>query len=444
MKKPTRALLAEERMASRNQSKEIRILEARLRDQDRTINELKKQKDVVPWKSDAAKEMQKRNTRRPINNNVELLEGILSNEFLIHAMTRMTREKFKILLDAFEGWMEDHENDVPKFYKSAKCAGESGNRCLLSHRHVLLMVLIHYKDDPTQNSLEALFGVDQTTISRYLKLAKRALSEILPTASNIYEKMCSASTADELEGILGLGAPKPPTEPEIEAKFKKAMGISPVFGMTDHMRHLLEVYGMMIRNPYITYMLDGTHVRTRRPVNAGERKDRYSGKKKHCSFNTNIMINGGGLIVFAGRSVNGSMHDLALFRADRPDLGILKKLARDGAVWNGMVQYLLTDKGYVGIQECVPGIQVMMPVKKKPKSDKFGGLTQEERDYSRMVSSVRISVEHAIGRIKQHARMAGPYAGTLEEFGQDFDVATGLANFHHAWDDIRDGRYRLG
>ncbi len=45
-----------------------------------------------------------------------------------------------------------------------------------------------------------------------------------------------------------------------------------------------------------------------------------------------------------------------------------------------------------------------------------------------------MTVEHAIGRIKQYKRMRDPYDGTAEEFDREFQVTAGLANFRLLWD----------
>ena len=70
-------------------------------------------------------------------------------------------------------------------------------------------------------------------------------------------------------------------------------------------------------------------------------------------------------------------------------------------------------------------------------------LTEEERSHNKMVNSIRARVKHATRRVKRHASVANLYTGQ-EEFGYDFGIAAGLANFHLMWQDIMDGSYELG
>ena len=102
-------------------------------------------------------------------------------------------------------------------------------------------------------------------------------------------------------------------------------------------------------------------------------------------------------------------------------------------LWVIRLQFPITYDGHY--------MNIMIPYKKQKNSKQ---LTQEECDYNRIVGSIRIMVENAMARIKQHARMAGRYRNTIDDFGQDLNIATGLANFHLMWDDIKKGRYKLG
>ena len=188
-------------------------------------------------------------------------------------------------------------------------------------------------------------------------------------------------------------------------------------------------------------MIDGTHTRVLRPPDSAERKAKYSGKKKFTSYNTNVMTTLHGLIVFQSRSVDGSKHDFTLFKDDMPDFTPWEKLTQTGATRDKSLVTLLGDKGFQGMEKHVKGITVMLPHKRRRGG---AGLTGEELDRNKIVNSIRVRVEHAIRRVKQHARIANLYTGTKEEFGYDFGIAAGLANFHLMWQDIRDGNYEFG
>ena len=78
---------------------------------------------------------------------------------------------------------------MPLFRDDERRASDPGNRCKLYLRHALLMALVHKKDNPTQGVLAAFFGIDQTTVSRYLQVMDRMLAETLPTAAKISEEI---------------------------------------------------------------------------------------------------------------------------------------------------------------------------------------------------------------------------------------------------------------
>ena len=70
-----------------------------------------------------------------------------------------------------------------------------------------------------------------------------------------------------------------------------------------------------------------------------------------------------------------------------------------------------------------------MPEKKRRGKE----MTARQKRRNKRISSKRIAVEHAIGRIKRWARMTDPYDGTIEEFRDELEAVTGLANFSLLW-----------
>ena len=95
---------------------------------------------------------------------------------------------------------------------------------------------------------------------------------------------------------------------------------------------------------------------------------------------------------------------------------------------------VIGDKGFQGLAELMKGADAFTPIKKPRK----GELSLLEKEYNRVLGSIRIKVEHSIGAIKQFKRASETYNGSLEEFNREFNVAAGLANFRHM---IRNGTY---
>ncbi len=57
-----------------------------------------------------------------------------------------------------------------------------------------------------------------------------------------------------------------------------------------------------------------------------------------------------------------------------------------------------------------------------------------QRELKQKDTAIKQNNMHAIGRIKQWARMTDPYDGTVEEFREELAVCTGLVNFGLLWD----------
>ena len=55
------------------------------------------------------------------------------------------------------------------------------------------------KDNPTQGTLQAIFGVGQTSVCRYLKVMDRILASVLPTAKNVSKEIAACKTGEEFK-----------------------------------------------------------------------------------------------------------------------------------------------------------------------------------------------------------------------------------------------------
>ncbi len=101
---------------------------------------------------------------------------------------------------------------------------DPGTRSKLHIRHALPMHLYHKKEANTEASLGTFFGIDQSTVSGYLKVAGGVLAEILPTARNyaamikkIYERRDDDAGTNAYAGLRTPGSeqsgPPPPSRP---------------------------------------------------------------------------------------------------------------------------------------------------------------------------------------------------------------------------------------
>ena len=325
-------------------------------------------------------------------HRIEVFDGIISDESSLYSATLKTREKFQHILEHAGAYVA--ARDKTRLFRDDKSrASDPGNRCKLRLRHALLMALVHKKDNPTQGVLQAIFGIDQTSVCRYLKAMNQILAEVLPTARNISKKMASCETKEEFKKIV-------PGDDGGDA------------------------------------IIDGTHCPVQRPSEKTVRRMRYSGKKKRFTNNTNVCINTEGVIIGISRSVVGSTHDITLLKESPMPFGRWTESMKDASTPKEDRIRHWADKGYQGMAKELPGTTTMTPYK---ISKERPTLTAEQKEHNGKVNSTRMPVEHAIGRLKRYDRLVDPYDGTISEFNDEFNVITGLVNLDRLWDKIDRG-----
>ncbi len=325
-------------------------------------------------------------------HRIEVFDGIISDESNLHSATLCSMDEFKYILKRVEAYVTA-SGEMPLFHDDTPRASDPGNRCRLRLRHALLLALVRKKDNPTQGTLQAIFGVDQTTVCRYLKVMDRILTVVLPTAKNISKDMAGCETKEE---------------------FKK----------------------MVPGQDGGDLFVDGTHCRVQRPSEKTVRRMRYSGKKKQFTNNTNVYANAEGVIVGISKSTVGSTGDITLLREDPMPFGRWEESMHDGSLPEEDRIRIWVDKGYQGTDKDLSGVTLMIPYK---RSKKHRTLTVEQKEHNHLVNSTRVLVEHSIGRLKRYARLTDPYDGTISEFNKEFNVITGLVNLHLLWDRIDKG-----
>ena len=85
--------------------------------------------------------------------------------------------------------------------------------------------------------------------------------------------------------------------------------------------------------------------------------------------------------------------------------------------------------GYQGITGHYPGINLVMPEKKRRGRE----LTGAQKRSNKRISARRIKAGHAIGRMRQWGVAVGPYDGTMEQFGGGPVAVTVPANLSLLW-----------
>jgi len=130
------------------------------------------------------------------------------------------------------------------------------------------------------------------------------------------------------------------------------------------------------------YAIDGTERPIVRPLDNEVQEMFYSGKKKHHTVKNNIIVGiNDRQIKYLGNTHEGKKHD--------------KKIAEEENLKLPAGSDFFQDTGFQGL--IIEGVNTYQP-KKKPKGKK---LTEEEKSNNRLISRVRVVVEHVISGIKR-------------------------------------------
>ena len=159
--------------------------------------------------------------------------------------------------------------------------------------------------------------------------------------------------------------------------------------------------------------IDGTERRVQKPKNHKRRNKLYSGKKKAATRKSVIVSDEKKYIHYMSRTKSGRRHDKRIADKER----IVSGVPPDVTIW--------TDTGFQGAQKQHDNI--VMPV----KATKNHPLTQEQKANNKVISSIRVVSEHAIGGFKRFKAASDVYRNKLPNFDDLMtEVSIGLWNFH--------------
>jgi hypothetical protein len=230
--------------------------------------------------------------------------------------------------------------------------------------HKLFFILFYLKVYPTYDLAGFIFDADKSRISRWVVHFLPLLEEALGHQAVLPKRKISS-----LEEFLSLW-------PEVKDVF-----------------------------------IDGTERQTQRPKSQKLSRKRYSGKKRRHTRKNTIVATEGRRILMVSPTKEGRVHDLTQLNKT----GILPNLPQKVTVW--------ADKGYQGLQKQVNNT-VMVPVK-KPKGK---SLPLEQKRENKIISGLRIVVEHAINGIKRFGSMSAIYRNRKGQDDQMIGICAGLWN----------------
>lgn len=128
-------------------------------------------------------------------------------------------------------------------------------------------------------------------------------------------------------------------------------------------------------------LLDATERPIARPVENERQRYFYSGKQGMHTVKNNLITDKNRKILYLSQTVEGSLHDKAL--ADEMELDF----PAEGV--------LMQDLGYLAYRP--EKVRIVMP-EKKQKNQK---LSREDKAYNRLISSMRVTVEHVMAGVKR-------------------------------------------
>jgi hypothetical protein len=139
---------------------------------------------------------------------------------------------------------------------------------------------------------------------------------------------------------------------------------------------------VLAKCPDLSFIIDGTERRRRRPGNEAGQKLYYSGKKKCHTFKNNFIVNTKSRTVcYLSQTCEGKKHD--------------KRICDEENYVFPPGSILLKDTGYQGYE---PGNVTTYQPKKKPRGKE---LAVADKIFNRMISEVRVIAEHVISGVKR-------------------------------------------
>jgi len=241
----------------------------------------------------------------------------------------------------------------------------------------LLVTLLYYKLYFSQEFIATIFDVDQSTISRTIRMI-----------SNVIEESADPYLEKYLE----------------EAKNNCPKGKTHVSNIAEFCREYPDLEEIMT---------DGTEISCYRPQDNDKQKEHYSGKRKRHTLKIQLTVSSSKRVLDVSKTYPGSVHDKKIFDTEKT----VDKTTR--------YSRHLVDKGYYGVDKENLDKNILVPFK-KPKG---GELSQFQKQVNRYNSGKRIVVENVIGKLKNNRIISSVFRGPIDSFNQIFRNIAAIWNF---------------
>ena len=168
---------------------------------------------------------------------------------------------------------------------------------------------------------------------------------------------------------------------------------------------------LMADFPDVEAIFDATEQRIQRPQGREAQKPYYSGKKKAHTLKTQVKVTPEGGLAEVSASVPGAVHDLTLLR----ESGALDRLEEGAAMF---------DSGYQGVKKDAPERSLYHPF----RASRGHPLTEEQKEWNRLLSQYRIKVEHTLAQLKVYEALNQVYRHPRDRYNDIFLIVAGLTN----------------
>ena len=242
----------------------------------------------------------------------------------------------------------------------------AGNHFKLTVRDRFLMLLMYYRLYITHTLSGFLFDLDQSNVYRDIRHIEPLVKRCIPLPERLYNITRRLRTVEEVKKYF----------PEFKA------------------------------------FIDVTEQEIQRPKDKNKKRNYYSGKKEKHTVKTQYMVNKEGKILHKSRHhKKGRQHDYTVYKDEQPQTP-------------SQVENVL-DLGYLGCEKDFPTVKYSLPIKKK----RYMELTEEQIEYNKNHSKMRVIIEHTICRIKKFCIMGTKYRNRLKRYDHISDIVSGLVNY---------------
>lgn len=286
------------------------------------------------------------------------------------SFTGLNLQEFDNLYERVESDYESYEQERLDRLDRKRAVG-GGRNFKLALRNRLLMMSVYYRLYISYTLCGYLFELDQSNVCRNIRMLVPLIQRHLPVAERV-----------SLEG-KNEGDKKISTIDELEQRY-----------------------------PGLLAIIDTTEQPIPRPKDKDQQKRFYSGRKKRHSLKSQISVNIKGCITHITAGVEGRKHDYELLKESH----LLEKIPKDVSTY--------MDSGYQGVQKDYPDRVSFIP----KKAFKNHPLSEDDKRGNKILSSIRVIVEHVISRIKKFRILSLVYRNARDGYEGIFNTIAGIVN----------------